>query len=85
MPVVRQSVLYTDSKGVDHEALVTAVWSKTCINVAYVSTDEDKRDSWGRQLERDSSVNHVSLVGAHGKYWRFKGESSREYAPPIET
>ena len=32
-PNLGQKVVFCDSKGVDHDALVTAVWSETCINV----------------------------------------------------
>lgn len=31
-----------------------------CINVLYVSQDESKLDSYGRQIERLSSLQHVS-------------------------
>lgn len=46
-----ETVVYCDECGVDHEALITAVWSQNCINVVYVSDIESKHDQYGRQLE----------------------------------
>lgn len=44
-----------------------------CINVVYVSGDPDKRDPYGRQVERMSSLQHYSAGPAHmprpGRYW----------------
>lgn len=65
-------VTYRDEHGVDHNALVTVVHGNTaqsCINVTYLSDDESKHDSWGRQLERASSVQRKSDVTAHGRYF----------------
>jgi hypothetical protein len=39
------------------------------INLVYVSTDEQKTDNYGRQIERRSSVVHKSNQGAPGYYW----------------
>lgn len=63
------SVTYFDEYGVPHDALVTAVWTPECINVVYVSNDENKRDPNGRQIERASSVQKKSSVTAHGRYF----------------
>lgn len=65
-------VTYRDEHGVDHNALVTVVHGNTaqsCINVVYLSEDETKRESWGRQVERASSVQRKSDVTAHGRYF----------------
>lgn len=66
-------VLYVDSQGKPHNALVTAVHGpengKPSINVAYLNDTE--RDSWGRRLERASSTVHQSKQSAHGNYWEF--------------
>ncbi len=65
-------VTYKDEHGVDHNALVTVVHGNTaqsCINVVYTSNDETQRDSWGRQIERASSVQRKSDVTAHGRYF----------------
>lgn len=65
-------VTYKDEVGVDHSALVTIVHGNTaqsCINVVYLSSDESKRDSNGRQIERASSVQRKSEYTAHGRYF----------------
>jgi hypothetical protein len=40
-----------------------------CINVVYVSPDTAKRDPYGTQIERASSVQHKTQTTAHGRYW----------------
>lgn len=43
-------VIYHDSKGVGHSALVTCTWSSKAhplINLVYVSGDENRQDSYG--------------------------------------
>lgn len=65
-------VTYRDENGVDHNALVTIVHGNTaqsCINVMYLSDDESKRDSYGRQSEHASSVQRQSEFTAHGRYF----------------
>lgn len=65
-------VTYRDEHGVDHNALVTIVHGNTaqsCINVVYLGDDETKHDSWGRQVERASSVQRKSDVTANGRYF----------------
>lgn len=63
-------VTYTDETGVVHpSAVVTAVHGPECINVVYVSEDTTKTDSYGRQIERATSVQLKSGVTA--KYGRF--------------
>jgi hypothetical protein len=85
MPKLGESVIFCDSRGVDHDALITAVWSETCVNVVFVSGDEAKQDSYGRQIERQTSVSKVSINCVHGLYWRFKDESKLPYKPPLEV
>ena len=83
-PQLGQKVVFTDPKGVDHEALVTAVWSETCVNLVWVSGDEARTDTYGRQLERQTSVTHATVMGqAHGNYWRYDGEARNDYKPPL--
>lgn len=66
----RQSVKYVTPTGQIVDALVTAAWSFTTINVVYVLEDESRKDSYGRQIERATSVTHASTPGrAHGNYW----------------
>lgn len=63
-------VTYRDEVGVEHNGLVLAVHGPDCINVVYLSSDEAKRDSYGRQIERDSSVQRKSDVTApNGRYF----------------
>lgn len=70
VPVVGQPVTYTDPHGVKRAALVTAVGydsPTTWINVAFINDDEQQKDSYGRKVERATSVSHQS---AHGdKMW----------------
>lgn len=84
MPKVGEAVVFHDPMGEGHDALATAVWSETCINLVFVSGDEARKDGFGRQIERDSSVTHVSVAGAHGNYWRFSDEEEKPYTPPVE-
>jgi hypothetical protein len=65
--VVGTVVKVTDETGVEHFGLVTAVHGPECINVVYVSTDPTKRDPYGHQTERLSSLQkqseHTALNG----------------------
>ena len=57
---VGEAVTFVDPLRVERPALVTAVWSPTCINVVFVSGDANRNDSYGRQTEHQTSVAHVS-------------------------
>jgi hypothetical protein len=86
MPEVGKTVVFHDSKGVGHEALVVCVHFEECINLVYVSGDESRQDVNGRQIERESSCQHKSVVGGvHGQYWRFPDEEPNEYSQPAQT
>ncbi len=76
-------VVYCDPKGNDHKALVTAVWTPTCINLVLVSPDSEKQDSYGRQIERQTSMTHVSESEVHGFYWRRPDEEKNPYKAPL--
>lgn len=75
-------IVYGDHFGVEHDGLCTAVWGSNefeddgtgapSINVVYVSKDETKTDTYGRQIERDTSVPHRGSQPAPGNYWRLK-------------
>lgn len=76
-PVVGQPVIFVDSHGEERAAVVTNVFPSMSasngaagVNVAFVSGDAERRDGYGRQLERASSVCHQSAQPAHGNYWR---------------
>lgn len=82
-PILGGTVVYCDPVGHDHGALITAVWSDTCINVVFVSGDPNKGDTYGRQIERETSVTHASCPGqAHGRYWRFEDEPRNPVKAP---
>jgi hypothetical protein len=63
----------------EHTGLVTAVHGTfsdsytPCINVVYVTADPAKRDPYGAQVERMSSLQHYSQGPANmprpGRYW----------------
>jgi hypothetical protein len=64
----------------EHTGLVTVVHGQfseaytPCINVVYVSADPDKRDPYGQQIERMSSLQHYeqgpSGMTRPGRYWQ---------------
>lgn len=85
IPKVGDSVIFTNPVGDDYTALVTAVWSPTCINVIYTSADETKKDQYGRQVERSTSVQRMADWTAHGNYFRFHDEPKKEYKAPLES
>lgn len=84
-PQLGEAVVFCDPRGVDHDALITAVWGPDCINLVFVSGDESRKDSYGRQVERDTSVVHVSRSDVHGFYWRYKDEERNPYKAPLQT
>lgn len=51
------------------DRLVGVPHTVPCINLVYVVSDESKTDSYGRQIERKTSVQHRSQTTAHGFYW----------------
>lgn len=83
MPEVGQSLVYHDHHGLPHNALVTTVWGPLCVNLLYVSGDPSRQDNNGRQIERQSSCCHVSMMNVHGNYWRFADEAVEKYHPPV--
>lgn len=76
------SIIYVDSKGVQHQALVTRWWdahfggaaTERGCNLVYVTADETKTDPYGAQLERATSVVHKSAQPAAGSYWYWPEE-----------
>jgi hypothetical protein len=75
-PQVGDAVIYTDEVSVEHDALVTAYHGgdqpNMSINCVYVSSDPEKRDPYGNQLERAASVMRESEYSAHGRFWKPK-------------
>lgn len=84
-PEVGDHVIWVDSRGGNHNALIQTVWSDTCINVVFISGDENRKDSFGRQIEHATSCTHVSRMSVHGFYWRWPEEPDNPYVPPQQT
>ena len=72
---IGDNVIYADEFGTTHDALVTHNWgqsdTKPSINLLWVSTDSEKMDTYGRQIERNTSVVHQDNQSAHGRWWAF--------------
>ena len=77
---VGEVVIYVDRVGREYKALVTAVWGEwkadppPSLNVVFVSNDPEKDDPYGRQIERETSIVHVSQQGAPGFMYRYLDE-----------
>lgn len=70
-------VIYVDQFSMPREALVTANFgggNKGAVNVVCCSSDESKSDSYGRQIERYTSIPHKESQAAPGNYWCHLGE-----------
>lgn len=65
---------YVDPTGVERPGLITAIHNVSVenplVNLVVVSIDETKSDSYGRQIERFTSVSHESHPHAHGNYYK---------------
>ena len=79
---VGDHVIWVDPVGRQFNALVTAVWSQTCINVVFVSNDESKTDSYGRQIERETSVCNRLSTTVHGRYFMMPGDTPNPIVQP---
>lgn len=77
---VGDPVVYVDPLSVPRNAVLTAVWDSNdsekypnpAVNLIFVSNDTAKHDSYGRQIERQTSCAHVSSEWAKtcpGNYW----------------
>lgn len=51
-----------------------------CVNLLFTSSDEDKQDQYGRQIERESSVTYKEDSSAHGRYFMFVGDEPNPVA-----
>jgi len=93
-PQVGDAIVYHDENGGFHNALVTAYWGNPltedgspspyigCLNLVFVSADTARRDQYGRQIERLTSISHGSTQTTHGFYWRWPDEAPNPYRPP---
>lgn len=79
---VGDPVIYHDPVGKPSNALITAVWSDNCVNVVLVSDDENRTDSFGRQIERKTSLSHKSVMPVHGNYFRDQNEEPNPIVQP---
>jgi hypothetical protein len=75
---VEDTVIYIDSHRKPRRALVTKVWNSVgnlpgC-NLVVVCDDESKTDGYGRQIERFTSVVHLSQNAAKGWCWCWPDE-----------
>jgi len=91
-PQVGDVVVYHDENGGAHNALVTAYWGDPttdayigCLNLVFISTDDSRRDQYGRQIERFTSISHKSAQHTHGFYWRWSDEEPNGYTPPTSV
>jgi hypothetical protein len=78
-------VIYHDETGTPLNALVKTVWHPTCLNIQHINKNEGAQDNDGRQSVVVTSVCHVSLSSAHGRYWRRVEEQPREYVAPAQS
>lgn len=78
-------VEYVDPVGKPNNALVTAVWGPTCINVVLMSDNDAETDTYGRQIKRFTSVCHKGLSPAHGNYWKWPDEALNPVVTPSAT
>ena len=82
-PEVGQHVIWHDPTGKPYDALITAVWTPTCINIVRVG-DENETDQYGRQIKRETSQSHGSVNKVHGFFWRFIHVEPIDYTPPLQ-
>ncbi len=82
---VGEHVIWHDPSGIQHDGLVTAVHTPTCLNLVVVDHDSSKTDIYGRQIFRPTSSSHKSANQVHGFYWRFPDEEPNQYVKPLET
>ena len=92
-PQVGEPVIFFDSVGMRHNALLTSVHGERTIttikeegkepvdkewvpsvNLLVISPDKQRTDTWGRQIERFSSVGHFREYGTWGNIWCFSDE-----------
>lgn len=78
-------IVYVDAYRTRHNALVTRVWGSSpggggqpgC-NLLWVSGDDTKTDPYGRQIERATSVVHLSGQPAGAFCWCWPDEVPAE-------
>ena len=73
MKKVGDHVIFVDPVGIEHDALITAVWGEFTLNLVYVSLDPKEHDDYGNQIERAASIVNRSKQEAPGCYWKEHG------------
>lgn len=72
MPNVCDPIKFVDEHGVEHNALIQHIHGTVedpTINLIHLSSDPSKYDSYGRQSEKRTSVQHKNRTTAAGMYW----------------
>lgn len=101
-PRVGDAIVYFDSLRRELSAIITAVhgevsggpteghpkqgWNTPCINLVFVTPEESKTDSWGRQTDHASSCVHASDQRV-GYYWCWpeEVEANRPEEDKVQT
>jgi len=78
-PIVGQSIIWIDEHRREIPALVKYVWQNgkdfpAGVNLVFISQDETRTDSAGRQTEIKTSVPHISVQVAGGYAWKHIAE-----------
>jgi hypothetical protein len=75
---VGDAIVFIDEYRNRRAALVTRTWEsmggKPGVNLVMVSNDESMTDPYGRQIERRTSIVHLSAQPAGASCWCFEGE-----------
>jgi hypothetical protein len=81
------NIVFVDPLGVRHAALTTMWWAGNQVipeyvsasgepgcNLVYITGDSTKKDPYGLQIERATSVVHKTKQVAPGSYWCWPDE-----------
>jgi hypothetical protein len=71
-PRIGEVVVWHDEHGLPHDALITNVHGEgdtPSINVVVVNDDKAQTDTYGRKIQRETSVVHKVNQYANGRWW----------------
>lgn len=75
-PEIGQAIRFVDENHREHSALVQYVHGPgledPTINLVHLSHDPAKQDSYGRQIEKRTSVQHRNRTTATGFFWDYQ-------------
>lgn len=75
---VGDPIVFIDEHRVEHPALVTHTWESVGglpgVNCVFVDGDEKKTDNYGRQIDRRTSIVHLSVQPAKASCWKWPDE-----------